>query len=123
VLVLASRAESSELDGAHTLTDRPRPSVNKSRYSSIAMHQKRADNSGCSFIRSKGRLSQSTFGPKASSNCLVRLSASTISDAGTTGSLSSTTEESPLNTPSSTESTGALLYRSGERPCKRSRPP
>ncbi len=78
----------------------------------------RADNSYCLSPESKGdraihfralpystaslRISlSSVFRPKASSSCLMLLSASTISEAGTTGSLPPTATREPSNTPSS----------------------
>ncbi len=87
---------------------RPRGlSICKSRDMAARYTKNRADNSYCSSPGSKGdraihfralpystaslRISFSrVLRPKAPSNCLIRLSASTISEAGTTGSLTPT---------------------------------
>jgi hypothetical protein len=103
-------------------------SICKSRDMAARYTKNRADNSYCSSLGSKDdrtihfralpnstaslRISFSrVFRPRAPSSCLMRLSASTISDAGTTGSLAPTATREPLNMLSSTEKMGGCYTR------------
>jgi hypothetical protein len=109
----------------------------KSRDMNARNTKNRVDNSYFSSPRSKGdrafhfralpystvslRISFSrVFRPKAPSSCLMRLSASTMSDADTTGSLAATAPESPMSTPSSIGIVGLPQSQPAGRPSTRS---